>query len=114
MKKALRIKKTSEIEAVMKARDVVRNKHFKIFKKENHDKRHFRIAFSVPKRYGNAVERNIMKRRLRMIVSNVDIDSRYDVFIVVDPKSKELSFETLKESLRYLLQKGQIIRGEKK
>ncbi len=105
MKKAFRIKKATEIEHVMQNGSVVRNKHLKVFKKENHDNRHFRFAVSVPKKYGNAVERNKMKRRIRMIVSQQTIKQTDDFFVVIHPAAKALDFESLKQVLEKALTK---------
>ena len=109
MKKALRIKSTRDIEAVLKGRDVVRNNHFKVYKRKNHGQRHFRVAFSVPKKYGNAVERNTMKRRLRMIVSSLNIKNPFDIFIIVNPHAKGIDYETITKEIQYLLTKAKII-----
>ena len=109
MKKAFRIKKSSEIEAVMKAQNVSRNRYLRVYKKENHDNLHFRFALSVPKRFGNAVERNKIKRRLRMIVSQQSIKGTDDFFIVVQPNVKHLSFKELTQNLSQLLAKAKII-----
>ncbi len=105
MKKAFRIKKAAEIEHVMKTGSVVRNKYLSLFKKENHELRHFRFAISVPKKYGNAVERNTMKRRIRMIVSQQTIEALNDFFIVIHPPAKSLSFERLKKVLEQSMTK---------
>lgn len=109
VKKALRIKSTRDIEAVLKGRDVVRNNHFKVYKRKNHGQRHFRVAFSVPKKYGNAVERNKMKRRLRMIVSSLNIQTPFDIFIIVNPNAKGIHYERITKEITYLLEKAKII-----
>lgn len=109
VKKALRIKATRDIEAVLKGRDVVRNNHFKVYKRKNHGQRHFRVAFSVSKKYGNAVERNKMKRRLRMIVSSLNIQTPFDIFIIVNPNTKGMCYETIAKEITYLLVKAKII-----
>ena len=55
MKKQFRIKKTEEIETVLKERKIVSGKNFVVYKKENHENTHYRFALSVPKKFGNAV-----------------------------------------------------------
>ncbi len=113
MKKELRIKKSSEIEAVLKKRESVGNKYFAIYKKGN-DYSHYRVALSVGKKFGNAVHRNEMKRRLRYIINtNSKLLIDYDIFIIVKPLSKELSYAEINKHIIFLLRKHKLIKGEK-
>ena len=110
MKKEYRVKKSSEIEMIVKHRQSKANKHFVVYKKENHDNTHFRFAVSVSKKYGNAVERNKIKRQVREIVSKFDIIKIFDVFVVVRVTSKELSFREINDSITSLVKKLNILR----
>ncbi len=110
MKKEYRVKKSSEIEMIVKKRQSRGNKYFVLYKNENHENTHFRFAVSVSKKYGNAVERNKIKRRVREIISNKDIVNHYDIFIVVKNDAKQLKFTEIKNSLEWLIQKQNILR----
>lgn len=112
MKKAYRIKKNGEIKEVLKAKKSKGNQFFVVYKKNNHDKPHYRFAISVSKKYGNAVERNKAKRYVREIVRKLEIIENVDVFIVIKPKSKTLSFQEQTQQLTSLLRRQKII-GEK-
>jgi len=112
MKKAYRIKKNSEIKEVLKAKQSKGNQYFVIYKKYNHDQPHYRFAISVSKKYGNAVERNKAKRYVREIIRKLDIIENLDVFIVIKPKSKMLSFQEHDQQITSLLRRQKII-GEK-
>ena len=112
MKKAYRVKKSSEIEKILKKRQSVGNKYFVVYKNENHEVSHFRFAVSVSKKYGNAVERNKIKRHVREIVAHNNINGQFDFFIVVKIPVKDLSFQERKNQLEKLLERHKLL-GEK-
>lgn len=108
MKKIYRIKKTSEIDAIFKTRKRVQGKYFNIFYQPNNQT--FRFAISIGKKYGNAVERNLMKRRIREVINyyKENLDS-FDFVVVVKKESANLSFQQIKEELTKLLYKSEIM-----
>ncbi len=110
MKKEYRVKKSSEIEKIVKDKQSKANKNFVIYKRENHDNSHFRFAVSVSKKYGNAVERNKIKRQVREIISKFDIIDIFDVFVVVKVSSKGITFKEIKDSITSLIKKLNILR----
>ena len=110
MKKEYRVKKSSEIEMIIKRRQSRGNKHFVLYKYENHEISHFRFAVSVPKKFGNAVQRNKMKRRIREIISEMNIVDHFDIFIVVKKDANLLSFAEIKSSIKWLMEKQKLIK----
>jgi len=110
LKKEYRIKKSAEIERVMKNRKTVGNSYFILYYQKNHENKNFRYALSVPKKYGNAVYRNLMKRRLREIIKVNSFDETIDFFIVAKPKSRGLSFVEIKKLLENLFAQAKILR----
>ena len=52
MKKEYRIKKSKEIEEVLKNKKYASNPYFSIYIKENNENHHFRYAISVNKKIG--------------------------------------------------------------
>ena len=111
MKKAYRIKKSADIDAVMKERAQKSNKYFKLYVKKN-TLDHLRFAIGVSKRYGKAFERNRIKRQLRMIASLVTTDQSVDCFLIVHGSAKNASFETLKSALLELFVKHPMTKVE--
>jgi len=111
VKKAYRIKKNSEIEALMKHKQSVGNGFLILYYHDNEENDHFRFAISVPKKFGSAVMRNKVKRRIREIIRPLDIRKQVDFFIVVKPKANTLEFLELKEMLFKIFARAKIIEG---
>ena len=109
MKKAYRIKRTNEIEAVLKSGSSVRNRAVRLYWKANPENTHFRFAIGVSKKLGNAVTRNKLKRRVRMIVSTQVVRRPDDFFIVLNQGAQHLAFSELKDALESALRKSKLI-----
>lgn len=106
MNKQYRVKKSNEIEDIIKTGKSVGNKYFVIYKKENCETGHFRYAISVGKKVGNAVLRNKTKRQVRMIIQTLSNPlDQMDVFIVVKPSVLQITFEQMMSQINYLLKK---------
>jgi len=100
------IKKNQEIDKIIKNRDSVGNKYFAIYKMDNNETSHFRYSLSIGKKYGIAVERNLMKRRIREIIrKNINLMKNKDYVFVIKPISKELNFIEIEKNIIYLLKK---------
>jgi ribonuclease P protein component len=112
MKKAFRVKKNSEIKAILKEKNSKGNQFFVIYKKYNHDQNHFRFAVSVSKKYGNAVERNKAKRYVREIIRRQQITQPIDIFVVIKNNSKSITYQEQKQQIETLLLRLKII-GDK-
>ena len=110
MKKAYRVKKSSEIEGIIKNKQSKGNSYFVVYKKKNHENIHFRFAVSVSKKYGNAVKRNKIKRQIREIISKSKIINDIDVFVVVKIKASNLIFTEIKKNIEMLIKKQDILR----
>ena len=110
MKKKYRIKKSDDIQALMKKKKTVGNGYFVIYFNKNHDQEYFKFALSVPKKFGNAVNRNLMKRRLREVVKEYNIHAQFDFFIIAKVKSRQLKFDDIKKHIQQLLKKANILK----
>lgn len=102
MKKKYRLKRNHEIAAVVQKRMKVVGKHYTIYYQKRNDG--VKIAISVGKKYGNAVERNYAKRVVREILRpKLKELPSYSLVIVIKDVSKDISFEEKKKSLEYTL-----------
>ena len=101
------IKKNQEIEKILKEKNSVGNKYFVIYRSLNKETTHFRFALSIGKKYGIAVKRNLMKRRVREIIrNNINLlKNNMDYIFVIKPASNELDFFEIEKNIIYLLKK---------
>jgi len=113
LKKEYRIKKSEDILELMKKKNTVGNVYFVIYYQKNHDQEHFKFAISVPKKYGNAVQRNKMKRRVREIIKDESILPNVDFFVVAKVKSQNLNFDEIKLNIKKLLKKANLLKDGK-
>ena len=103
------IKKNQEIDKIIKNRDSVGNKYFAIYKMDNNETSHFRYSLSIGKKYGIAVLRNKMKRRVREIIKdNINLIKNLDYVFVIKPASIELDYKEIEKNIIYLLKKEEI------
>ena len=68
-----------------------------------------RFGFSVGKRLGGAVTRNLVKRRLREIVRQMEAREGFDVVIIARPAAAEASFQDLESVLRDALSRAGLL-----
>ena len=109
MNKDFHVKKSTEIEIIIKAKISVGDQYFVVYKLENHDNLHMRFAISVPKRYGTAVERNKIKRRIRDVISKNAFKKQYDFFIVVKSSAAGLDYQSIANDLYKLFARAKIL-----
>jgi len=114
MKKRYRIKKNSEIDAIFKKKVVKGDSYFAIYQSEDSANDNFRFALSIGRRYGGAVERNLAKRRIRMIIHEMkdEIQTKKNFVIVIKPSAIELSYQEMQSKLHALLKKSKLTEKE--
>lgn len=100
------IRKNREFQKVYSAKNISGNYHLTLFTRKN-DQLSARAGFTVTKKVGNAVTRNLIKRRLKHIYRDVyDILlPGYDYVFVVKKDAVDISFQQLKKSFVHVCKK---------
>lgn len=68
-----------------------------------------RVGFSVSKRIGKAVQRNLVRRRLQAIVQGCHLTGGYDVVVAARVRAKDLPFAELNRGVRALLKRANLL-----
>ena len=105
MKKDYRIKKSDEIELVMKKGNSWANRTFIVYRYKNPQIEKYRVAISAPKKLGNAVTRNKVKRQIRAALqqNEVFLKDGHDYFIIARPDTLEIDFATFTKQMIHVL-----------
>ncbi|MDO5648981.1 MAG: ribonuclease P protein component [Gallicola sp.] len=113
MEKSIRLRKNREYTVVYKKGKRYWNHQFTMVVKRN-NRPGTRVGFSVNTKYGNAVERNRIKRQLREIIRlNYDTMKKgYDIILIPKKNTKELDYQQLEKSVKHLFHLG--FRSKKK
>lgn len=109
MKKEYRIKKQQEMDKIFKTGKKFKSNNFMLVYK-NANEEHFRFAISIGSKFGNAVERNKIKRQIRAIISkNKQCLKKYLFIIVVKPNEEKQDFIQIENELINNLKKTKIL-----
>lgn len=103
MKKQYRVKDTREFDTIIHHRKSVGSKSYVIYAKEKKEKQ-ARIGIAVPKKLGNAVLRNKIKRQIRAILRPMPFyEGNHDLIIIVRKPYLDRSYEDNQKDLEKLL-----------
>ena len=112
MKKVEIIKKNKTFSEIINKKNRLSNKYFSIYYSEGNNFNKYGI--SIPKKTGNAVIRNKIKRQLKNIITNnkKNIQNINDYVIIVRKSILELSYEEMERNIINLIRNG--AKNEKK
>ena len=100
-----RIKKYSEFQKVIEAADTKKTCFFVSYKLEN-ELGYSRFGISVPKKIGNAVTRNKIKRQVRSAIGqSTNFKKSIDIVIIVRKNYEVNNFAQVKSEIQQLLEK---------
>lgn len=109
MKKKYRVCKNHEFSAIMKEKQFYACPAFVIYVKPR-ALDHARVGISVGKKLGNSVQRNRVKRQVRMMVDEIyDFNEEFDTVLIVRPKYDCENYLNNKKSLERLKKKVKMI-----
>lgn len=108
MKKEMRVKKSQEFQAIMKNKKFYASPTMTLYVSPKREEKN-RVGISVGKRLGGAVDRNKVKRQVRMMVQKVfSFTEEFDSIILIRPQFKEESYSINENYLLELIKKVKI------
>lgn len=108
MKKELRVKKSQEFQLIMKYKKFYASPTMTLYVAPKRETKN-RVGISVGKRLGGAVQRNKVKRQVRMMVQkNFQFTENFDSIILIRPKFSEESYSINENYLLELIKKVKI------
>ena len=113
MKKAYRIKKTTDFDKIIRKKQSFANRQFVMYYQKN-NLEHMRLGISVSKKLGKAHERNRLKRYVRESFKNKKEDlNNYDIIVIVRPMAVNITFEEFGKSINHILKKAKLYKEKR-
>lgn len=80
-----------------------------VFRAAENQTDYSRYGFSISKRVGNAVVRNLTRRRLREIMRRTALKPGWDIVLIVRPAAARVHFSELNQAVEGLLRRAKLL-----
>lgn len=109
--KTFRLKKKYEFNYIYRKGKSSHTKELTLFYSRNKNS-HKKVGFSVSKKYGNAVERNRIKRVLREVLRSLLplMKNEFNYILIVKSELKDKQFKEIFSIVRNMLDKNDLIK----
>lgn len=110
MKKKHRLRKNNEFQKVYKKGKNYWNKYVVMYAMKN-GKDYTRVGFSLTRKYGNSVERNRTRRRMKEIyrLNSDRVIGGYDLIFIPKMRTKNSSYNEIENAMINLLKRSRLL-----